>query len=144
MQTELRTDLAENLRCPGCMYTSEIMEMLRTLNWLDREHRCLAAESTAAGLVQEQQLVIRDHLPHSVLSIHDRFAARGKPSVVPLAGSSCSACHLKLPSGELGVLKIPGRYTMCPNCSVFVWSGEPPTANAVVPPKKTSRRKAYA
>lgn len=128
-----------------CMYTSELMNVLRRLSWLDKERRCLTAGTTAAALVEKQQVAAREQLPRPLLSFHDRFSSRGKPSVVPLAGSSCSACHLKLPSGELDVLKVPGRYSMCPSCSVFVWSGEQPAiVEEPEAAKKSSRKKAYA
>ena len=127
------------------MHTPEIMNVLRTLNWLDGERRSVVRGSTSEALVEKQQALTRARLPQSLLSLHDRFAARGKPSVVTLAGSSCSACHLKLPSGELGVLRASGRYSMCPNCGVFVWSGEALASETVVAPvKKDSRKKAYA
>ena len=115
-----------------------------TLNRLAKEHGCLRAGGAEAVLLEQQQSATRAQLPHSVLSFHDRFAAHGKPSVVALAGSSCSACHLKLPSGLLGEVRTPGRYVMCPNCSVFVWSGQEPIPEVVVPAKKSSRKKAQA
>jgi hypothetical protein len=126
------------------MYSAAEMNVLRNLNWLDNEHRFLPSGSAEATLVERRQTAIRAKLPESLLSFHERLKARGKPSVVPLSGLNCSACHLKLPSGVLGELRTPGRYSVCPNCSVFVWSGDPPVAEAVVLPKKTVRRKAYA
>ena len=124
------------------MYSTEVMNVVRTLNRLEQEHRRLPAGKAAAARVKEQQSATRALLPTAVLAIHDRFAARGKPSVVALAGSNCSACHLKLPSGELGELRVPGRFSICPNCNAFVWSGEPPPPEVAAPAKKPTREKA--
>jgi predicted nucleic acid-binding Zn-ribbon protein len=127
------------------MYTTESLNHLRTLTWLDKERRLLTAGSTAAALVEQQQAVTRGRMSPSLVSFHDRYAMRGQPSVVPLSGSSCSACHLKLPSGVLSELAAPGRYTMCPNCSVVVWSGENPIVVLPTPTtKKAGRKKTYA
>ncbi len=125
----------------AAMYTTETLNVLRTLNWLDKEHRCLAEGSAAGALVEQQQRAIRVQLPPSVLALHDRLAARGKPSVVALAGTSCSGCHLKLPSGTVGELRGPDRYVVCPNCNAFVWSGEQVALPVVAPAKKKAARK---
>lgn len=127
-------------------YSMEIMDVLRNLNWLEKERRCLTEGGTTALLVEKQMATARAELPHSVLCLHERFAARGKPSVVRLAGSSCSACHLKLPSGELGMLRVAGRYGICPNCGVFVWSGEEQAGEpaVVIPAKASSKRRVHA
>ena len=126
------------------MHSIEVMSALRDLNWLENEHRHLPPGGAEAALVERRQTATRLKLPDSVLSFHERLAARGMPSVVLLSGSSCGACHLKLPSGVLGELRTPGRYSMCPNCSVFVWSGEQPAPEVVVPAKNHSRKNAYA
>jgi hypothetical protein len=119
------------------------MHILRTLNWLDKEHRCSVPRGAEAALIAKQQAAARAQLPHSLLTVHDRFAAQGKPSIVPLAGSNCSACHLKLPSGVLGEVRTPGRYTTCPTCSAFVHSTEmSPVQPEVAPTKKTGRNRA--
>jgi predicted nucleic acid-binding Zn-ribbon protein len=123
------------------MHSTEMMNALRLLNWLDQERRGQTAGTTAATLVERQQTVTRALIPQSMLSLHDRLAARGKPSVVSLAGSSCSACHLKLPSGFLGELRRPGRYATCPTCGVFVWSGGEPVVDVTPAAKKPTRKK---
>lgn len=105
------------------MYTTAILDVLRDVNRLEGERRGLKEGSAAALQIEKQVAVARTKLPHSLLFLHDRFAACGKPSIVRLAGANCSACHLKLPSGELGALRVAGRYGVCPNCSAFVWSG---------------------
>jgi hypothetical protein len=127
------------------MYTTDSLNILRTLNWLDKEWRLSTDGSTAAALVEQQQMATRAKMSPSLVSFHDRYAKRGLPSVVPLSGSSCGGCHLKLPSGVLGDLRAPGRYAMCPNCSVVVWSGEKPAVELPAPSiKKPGRKKTYA
>jgi hypothetical protein len=126
------------------MYTTESLNVLRTLTWLDKERRLLPAGSTAAAVVEKQQTATRAKMSASLVTFHDRYAKRGGPSVVLLSGSSCSACHIKLPSGELGQLRTPGRYAMCPNCGVVVWSGEPAAVEPTPAAKKPERKKTYA
>jgi predicted nucleic acid-binding Zn-ribbon protein len=123
------------------MYPADMMNALRLLNWLDQERRAQTDGTAAAALVEQQQTATRGAMTESLVSFHDRFAARGKPSVVSLAGSSCSACHLKLPSGLLGELHRPGRYSMCPTCGVFVWSGEESAAEVAPVTRKSPRKK---
>lgn len=127
------------------MYTTESLNLLRTLNWLDKERRLLTDGTKAAALVEQQQTTTRASMSPSLVTFHDRYAKRGVPSVVRLSGSSCSGCHLKLPSGVLSELAAPGRYAMCPNCSVVVWSGEKPAVELPAPiVKKPGKKKTYA
>ena len=129
------------------MFTTERLNELRSLNGLDKERRATVAESAAGVGLEERQTALRAHLPAEVLAFHDRFARRAQPSVVPLSGVSCSACHLKLPSGVLGELRPPNRFSLCPTCGVFVWSGDQPIAVVVQlapPEKKVRRKKVYA
>jgi hypothetical protein len=143
--TVREANLAGAVQCLQVMYTTESLNHLRTLNWLDKERRLLTAGSTAAALVEQQQTATRERMSPSLVSFHDRYAKRGQPSVVPLSGSSCSGCHLKLPSGVLSELAAPGRYAMCPNCSVVGWSGEKPIVELPTPTvKKAGRNKTYA
>jgi predicted nucleic acid-binding Zn-ribbon protein len=126
------------------MHTTESLHTLRTLNWLEKEHRLQTDGSTGRILVQKQQIATRAKLSPALISFHERFAKRGLPSVVPLSGSSCGACHLKLPSAALSELRILGRYVTCANCSVVVWSAEAAKVESPPAAKKTGRKKAGA
>jgi predicted nucleic acid-binding Zn-ribbon protein len=75
------------------MYTTESLNVLRTLNWLDKERRHLTDGSAAAVLVEQQQTATRAKMSPALVAFHDRYAKRGLPSVVSLSGSSCSGCH---------------------------------------------------
>jgi predicted nucleic acid-binding Zn-ribbon protein len=106
------------------MYSAEVLSQLRSLNHLSQEIRRLPRESPEAVLLQTQIGALRARLPNSILSYHDRLAARGQDSAIKVNGESCSVCHLKLPRGLLGELAVPGRFGVCPNCGVFLWMGE--------------------
>ena len=121
------------------MYSAEVLSQLRSLNHLSEEVRRLPKESREAVLLQTQVGALRSRLPNSILSYHDRFAARGKPSAIRVNGASCSACHLKLPSGLIGELAVPGRFGVCPNCGVFLWMGEKSTESVPSPVRKSAR-----
>lgn len=129
------------MQCRQAMYTTKSLHDLRALNWLDRQRRLFNYGSAAAALVEQQQKETRAKMSPSLVSFHDRRLKRGLPSVVSLSGSTCSGCHLKLPSGVLGELRVPDRYAMCPNCSVFVWSGEEPDDELPTPSLKTPVKK---
>ncbi len=106
------------------MYSAEVLSQLRSLNWLAQEVRRVPPGSLEGLHVQDQIAAIRARLPNSILTYHDRLATRGQPSVVAVKGTSCSACHLKLPRGIVSELALAGRFSVCPNCGVFLWSGE--------------------
>jgi predicted nucleic acid-binding Zn-ribbon protein len=126
------------------MYTTETLNVLRTLNSLEKELRGLSSGSEEAQLIERQMLVTSAQLPTSAQSFHDQFAIRGKPSVVSIAGSSCAGCHLKLPSGTLGELRAPGRFIVCPHCCIYIWSGENALEEIAAPKKRISRKRILA
>lgn len=126
------------------MYSAEVLSQLRSLNWLLKEARLVPAGSPESVHLQTQIDSLRARLPNSILGYHDRLVKRGLASAVEVTGTGCPACHLKLPSGLLGELAVPGRFGICPNCGVFLWSAEPPAAVSppAPPPAKRARRKA--
>jgi predicted nucleic acid-binding Zn-ribbon protein len=122
------------------MYSAEVLSQLRSLNHLSHEILSLPQESPEAVLLQKQIGALRARLPNSILSYHDRLAARGQASVAKVNGESCSACHLKLPRGLFCELAVPGRFGVCTNCGVFLWMGEKPAEPVPVPVRKPARR----
>lgn len=104
------------------MYSAEVISQLRTLNWLKQERSHLPPASAQAALLDDQERMLRERLPHSILAYHDSLAAKGMASVGELSGGVCGACHVKLPISVLAELKLPGRFAVCPHCGVFVWS----------------------
>ncbi|MBS0663664.1 MAG: hypothetical protein JSR48_10410 [Verrucomicrobia bacterium] len=112
------------------MYSAEVLSQLRSLNHLTQEVASLPRESREAVLLLAQIESLRARLPNSILSYHDRLAARGRPSAIKVEGTTCRACHLRLPRGLLGELAVPGRFGVCPNCGVFLWLGEKPAGAA--------------
>ena len=118
------------------MYSAEVLSQLRTLNWLAQEFRRLPSGSRERAKIRSQMESVRERLPTSILTYHDRLAARGQPSAAEVHNGNCGACHIRLPRGVAGELIIPGRFAVCPSCGVFLWSAD---ANAepdqsVVPP----------
>ena len=126
------------------MYSAEVLSQLRTLNWLTKEQHYLPPGSAQFAVLQAQLMATRERLPHAILTYHDRLGARGKPSVATLSGSSCGGCHLKLPSGMLAELRVPGRFGVCPSCGVFVWSGDNSPPEPAAPVKNPARKKPSA
>lgn len=125
------------------MYSAEVLSQLRSLNWLLKESRLVPAGSPESVHLQTQMDSLRARLPNSILGYHDRLVQRGQASAVEVTGTGCPVCHLRLPSGLLGEVAVPGRFGVCPNCGVFLWSAEPP-ANGAPPapaPAKRARRK---
>lgn len=127
------------------MYSADVLSQLRTLSWLGREAARLPAESPERSLLDKQITALRERLPLSILRYHDDRAKKNLPSVANVSGTSCSNCHLKLPSGTINELAQPGRFGICPNCGVFLWSGESDRGASASPlPKPVARPKAAA
>lgn len=124
------------------MYSAEVLSQLRSLNHLNEEIRSLPQPSPEATLLQKQIEGLRARLPNSILGYHDRLAARGRASVAKVTGESCSACHLKLPRGLFCELAVPGRFGVCTNCGVFLWTGEKPAEPDPAPIHKPVRKAA--
>ncbi len=124
------------------MYSAEVLSQLRSLNHLGQEIRSLPQESPEAVLLQKQIEALRARLPNSILSYHDRLAARNLASTARVNGESCGACHLKLPRGLFCELAVPGRFGVCTSCGVFLWMAEKPTEPVPVPVRKPARRSA--
>jgi len=103
------------------MIPHDFLDQLRGLNDTVRE-------SKRAGLTERQREKcdarigeLRAKLPTALLSQHDRIARTGNESVAAVSGSSCGACHMRLPAGLLAELGQPGRIAVCPHCGVFVY-----------------------
>ena len=128
------------------MYSAEVLSQLRNLNWLAQESRRLPSGSREGVKIRSQLESVRERLPTSILTYHDRLAARGQPSAAEVHHGSCGACHIRLPRGVAGELIIPGRFAVCPNCGVFLWSADAesdPDLSAVPPaPRKVRRTRA--
>lgn len=118
------------------MFSAEVLSQLRSLNWLAQEVRRLPAGSLEGVRLQEQIATVRARLPNSILGYHDQFAARGKPSIAPVDGRHCSACHGALPAALLAELAGPRRFGVCPHCGVFLWSADHTDPVASTPPEQ--------
>lgn len=90
--------------------------------------------------MDQQVEAVRTRLPISILSYHDRLAAKGRVSAAEVRGSACGGCHLKLPLGLLGELAISGRFGICPNCGVFLWKAEARSEATMIAAKRTIRK----
>ena len=117
------------------MYSAEVLSQLRSLNWLTQEFHRVPADSPEGLHIQSQMEAVRARLPNSILGYHDRLAAEGRVSAAEVSHENCGACHLRLPRSLLAELVLPGRFGVCPNCGVFLWSGETP-----LPPESSAQR----
>jgi len=124
------------------MYSAEVLSQLRSLNWLTQEFRRVPADSPEGAHIKSQMEAVRARLPNSILSYHDRLAAGGRVSAAEVSRENCGACHLRLPRSLLAELVLPGHFSVCPNCGVFLWSGESslPAGNAGHPAGRKGNR----
>lgn len=106
------------------MQSIEGIQDLYSLNWLIRFAATLPPGKSKQKAVLAEIELVRGRLPVSLLTYHDRLAGRNKPSVVRSNGTSCGGCHLRLPMGLTHELRVPGRFVICPHCSVFVTTEE--------------------
>jgi predicted nucleic acid-binding Zn-ribbon protein len=104
------------------MYSAEVLSQLRSLNWLTQEIRRVPTDSREGALLHTQMEAIRSRLPDSILDHHDRLAGQGKLTAAEISGDKCGACGTKLSVELLGSVAQPGRFGVCPNCGVFLWS----------------------
>ncbi|OIR13393.1 hypothetical protein GALL_52060 [mine drainage metagenome] len=125
------------------MYSAEVLSQLRTLNWLSQEARRLPFDSAERQILCAQIEALRARLPLSMLRHHDDRAKRNLPSIANIQESCCGYCRSELPEGTLHALIHPGRFGVCPNCGVFLWSAS--TAEIVwdeeFPPERPEPRK---
>lgn len=103
------------------MINRELLEQLRALNAADAELRHHGLTDERRDACEHQIQALRSRLPTALLGHHDRMAKQGRESVAAVVGSSCGACHLKLPVGQLAELNQPGRIGVCPHCGVFLF-----------------------
>lgn len=110
----------------------ELLEPLRALNAAEAELRQGGLTAEQRENCERRVSQFRAQLPTALLGHHDRMAQQGRESVAPIMGSSCGACHLKLPVSQLAELHQPGRISVCPHCGVFLFnaSAEPAASQA--------------
>ncbi len=104
------------------MYSAEVLSQLRTLNWLSQEARRLPFDSAERQILCAQIEALRARLPLSMLRHHDDRAKRNLPSIANIQDACCGHCGSTVPGGTLHDLIHPGRFGVCPNCGVFLWS----------------------
>jgi len=82
----------------------------------------LAAELKAA---QAEVAAARGPAADGWLRAYDRMAARGLPAVVPIRGSKCGGCHLKVSSEAESAARgkgSPGELARCDQCArILYW-----------------------
>ena len=105
------------------MYSAEVLSQLRTLSWLLGEAQRLPVGNGQRLILEAQIEAVRGRLPLSILRYHDERVKKNLPSVSDLNGSSCGNCHQVLPPETISDLADPGRFGVCPECGVFIWSG---------------------
>jgi predicted nucleic acid-binding Zn-ribbon protein len=108
--------------------TQNIMLRLRRLVELERMVAKVPAGGADGKHLADEIESLRDGLPTSILTHHDSFKIRGKPSIAAVNRGICRACHLALPKARVIELrKIPDDLSICDNCGAFIYfSDEPP------------------
>jgi len=102
------------------MQSIEGLKDLYSLNWLERQAATLPTGKARQKAMLAHAVKIRGRLAVSSLTYHDRMVRQRKPSVVRgQGGTSCGACHLRLPTGIEHELHMEGRFVLCPHCGVF-------------------------
>ena len=113
------------------MYSAEVLSQLRSLNWLSQEIGRVPPGSREGALLQCQIDAVRDRLPDSILSHHDRLARNGRVTATEIVGGSCGGCHAPLPLTLIEEVSLPGRFSVCPHCGLFLWA--PPSPSPLSP-----------
>lgn len=80
----------------------------------------LAAELKAT---QAEVAAARPAVDAAVLRVYDRVSSRQMPACVPVRGSTCSGCHLKVSSEVEGAIRgrSDGKAVTCDQCGRIVW-----------------------
>ena len=89
---------------------------------LDSERQ--AIESELAGAKEKSNSSARA-VPRPMLTQYDKVRARKKErALVPLRGSSCSACNTAIPTQRRAALAAAGNVTMCEGCGALFYAAE--------------------
>ena len=78
---------------------------------------------------------LRSIIPASILAHHDRMLQRGKRTIVPLAGGTCSACKRPVPAIQLARLQSIQDLEVCDGCGTFIYAERRKDARAAAASK---------
>ena len=84
---------------------------------------------------------LRSQIPAQILGHYDRLVARGKKGIALVRRQTCTACHMKIPLGDVLTLRRDDDIVLCESCGRYLCLDE--TSDPLPPAKKKpSRRKA--
>lgn len=122
------------------MYSAEVLSQLRSLNWLTQEIRRVPPGSRERALLQSQIDAVRDRLPDSILDHHDQLARSGHSTATEIVDGACGGCRAQLPPTLIKEVSLPGRFSVCPNCGLFLWASlEPSLALPMAESKRAAK-----
>ena len=119
------------------MYSAEVLSQLRSLNWLTQEIRRVPPGSRESALLRSQIDAVRDRLPDSILDHHDQLARSGQSTATEIVDGACGGCRAKLPAPLIEEVSLPGRFSVCPNCGLFLWAS--PQSSSTSPEAESKR-----
>lgn len=101
----------------GCDCKTDRVDLMRTLR--DLTGLELGFSKRTPDL-EVARLTLRHKLPPSVLAIHDKLIAEGKPSVAPRFANACTEC-----SGEVAIApntkRLAEMFVECPHCGTLLY-----------------------
>jgi uncharacterized protein len=81
-------------------------------------------ETNLSAELKEAQAAVsaaRTPLEEPILRVYDRIAVRQQPAVVPIRGSKCGGCHLKVSSDVESEARKGEKLPQCDQCGRIVW-----------------------
>jgi predicted nucleic acid-binding Zn-ribbon protein len=99
--------------------------------------------------VESQIAELRGKIPQPILGHYDRLRARERKGVALVRNQVCTACHMRLPIGQITVIMRGEDIQLCETCGRYLYMNpepeaaapaEAPEAAAVKPAKKRGRK----
>jgi len=101
----------------GCDCKTDRVDLVRTLRNLTGLE---LDSSNSTPKLEFARLTLRQKLPPSILAIHDKLIAEGKPSIASRFANSCTEC-----SGEVAIVpstkRLAGMFIECPHCGTLLY-----------------------
>jgi predicted nucleic acid-binding Zn-ribbon protein len=126
----------------------EIYRALIDLTATELELAALGPRSQKRKSMESNIDSLRQILPPTVLSHHNRIRAKGRPSVAPVRRWICQGCFIGIPMGQRRAIMVGQDLALCESCGAFLYYVEepqpPPAAEAKPKPKPKAKRGAAA
>jgi predicted nucleic acid-binding Zn-ribbon protein len=96
--------------------------------------------------VESQIAELRGKIPQPILGHYDRLRARDRKGVALVRNQVCTACHMRVPIGQITVIMRGEDIQLCETCGRYLYMNPEPEpaapaeATAVKPAKKRGRK----